>query len=155
MLAHLPAEIEGIQASIESLQLGRRWPAVLLPSHLINHPDEAARKQFAQAAMRHLAARGTFYVKRHSPRWLSTVKAGPLGNRNGVALHADSVSRDGDVVTMTLRYEAPNQSWTQTFSTTALSAAQIEALLRGCGFKRFAWLGTDRLWLAAKPTSAS
>lgn len=149
MLAHLPIGVEGIKASIETLDLGRRWPAVLLPSHLINHPDEVIRKQFVEAAKRHITPFGTFYIKRHSPRLLSTVKKGPLGVSKGIALHVEHVSRDGDLVTMTIRYNAGDQAWTQSFSTCVLQTHDIEQLLSSCGFQGFQWLGAEALWVAA------
>ena len=149
MLAHLPAGVEGIESTIESLNLGRCWPAVLLPSHLINHPDTSVRKSFVQAARRHTQDAGTFYVKRHSPRWLSTVQAGQIGDSHGIALHADHVARNGKLVTMTIRYATAEQSWTQSFSTYALEQDEIEDLLMNCGFQGFQWLGAERLWVAA------
>jgi SAM-dependent methyltransferase len=152
MLAHLPAGIEGIKASIETLNLGRRWPAVLLPSHLVNHPEPTVRKSFVEAARRHIDPGGTFYIKRHSPDWLSTVQQGKLGDSNGIALHADRVARMGNLVTMTLRYEAPEQTWTQSFTTCTLEQHDIEHLLANCGFHGFEWLGSEALWVAATPS---
>lgn len=64
MLAHLPTEVEGVLSSIEHLSLDRKWPVVLLPSHLINHLAEHVRAAFISAAKRHLTADGTFFVKK-------------------------------------------------------------------------------------------
>jgi SAM-dependent methyltransferase len=151
MLAQLPPGVEGIKASIEDLALGRRWPAVLLPSHLINHPDPTARRKFAEAARRHIDQAGTFYIKRHSSRWLSTVQVGKINERNGIALYADHVAREGRQVTMTIRYATQDQAWTQSFTTSMLEQDEIEALLATCGFKDFQWLGNEALWVAATP----
>jgi SAM-dependent methyltransferase len=151
MLAHLPAGVEGIKASIETLDLGRRWPAVLLPSHLINHPDPTVGRSFVEAARRHIDPNGTFYIKRHSPHWLSAVQEGKIGESNGIALHADRVARMGDCVTMTLRYEALDQVWSQSFTTCALAQDEIEDLLASCGFQGFEWFGSEALWVAASP----
>jgi SAM-dependent methyltransferase len=149
MLSHLPDGVEGIRSSIEGLDLGRTWSAVLLPSHLINHPDADARRQFVQAAGRHLDFGGTFFVKCHDPAWLATVQSGRLGTSRGVTYHAENVVRSGDVVTMTLIYEGFGQSWTQSFSTVSLSETDVEDLLRQHGFGHVEWLGRDRLWVAA------
>ena len=149
MLAHLPPGVEGIKASIERLELARLWPAVLLPSHLINHPEEAVRKRFVEAAARHITPTGTFYVKRHAPGWLSTVQQGPIGHSNGVTLEVEHITRQGELVTMTIRYEASRQSWRQSFTTTSLKELQVEELLRSCGFQSFQWHGPERLWVAA------
>jgi SAM-dependent methyltransferase len=154
MLAHLPPGIEGIQGSVETLDLGRRWPAVLLPSHMINHPSQLVRKRLVEAARRHIERRGTFFVKRHSTAWLSTVQDGRIGESHGVEYHAENVSREGDLVTMTLRYVAFGQSWTQSFTTLALEKDPIEDLLSSCGFGSFKWWGKQELWLSASPSDA-
>ena len=154
MLALLPPGVEGIQGSIETLDLGRRWPAVLLPSHLINHPEESIRRRFVEVAQRHTEQTGVFYVKRHSTAWLSTVQEGRIGEKNGVEYFAEQVSRKGDFLTMTLRYAAFGQSWTQSFTTCALETHQIETLLTGCGFSSFKWFGKQELWAAATASDA-
>jgi SAM-dependent methyltransferase len=154
MLALLPPGVEGIKGRIETLDIGRRWSAVLLPSHLINHPEELVRRSFVEAAKRHIEPAGVFYIKRHSTQWLSTVEDGCIGESNGVGYFAENVSREGDLLTMTLRYEAFGRSWLQSFSTLALEKYQIENLLARCGFGNFRWLGDQELWGAASPSDA-
>lgn len=154
MLALLPAGVEGFRSSIETLDLGRRWPAVLLPSHLINHPDDALRRRFVDAARRHLAPGGVFYVKRHDTGWLSSVQEGFLGEANGVAYHAEGVVRRGRQLSMTLRYLTSGAAWTQSFVTTALDTTEIEALLSSCGLECFTWFGDRRLWVGARTAEA-
>ena len=154
MLALLPAWVEGIESRIEALDIGRRWPAVLLPSHLINHPEESLRRRFCEAARRHIEPAGVFYVKRHSTQWLSTVQDGHIGDSNGVGYFAENVVREGDLLTMTLRYEAFGQSWAQSFTTRALEKCHIESLLASCGFGNFTWHGKQELWVAATPSDA-
>ena len=155
MLAHLPPGVQGVRSSIEELSLGRTWPAVLLPSHLINHPEEGVRHAFIATARRHISDAGNFFVKRHNPAWLAAVQPGPIGQSHGVTYFAEQVARLGDCVTMTLRYEASSQVWTQSFSTTALSEVEVEDQLRRHGFKQFQWFGKDRLWVSATASDAS
>ena len=154
MLAHLPEGVEGVRSSIEQLNLGTRWSAVLLPSHLINHPDVGLRGKFVAAARRHVASAGIFFVKRHNPSWLATVQNGRIGESNGVTYHAEQVERAGNRVTMTLRYDAFGQSWTQSFSTVSLSETEVEEVLHQHGFGRFEWLGRERLWASASASAA-
>ena len=154
MLAQLPPAVEGVESRIEELNIGRTWPAVLLPSHLINHPEESVRRSFVEAAKRHIDPTGSFYVKRHSTQWLSTVQDGHIGESNGVAYFAENVIREGDLLTMTLRYEAFGQAWEQSFTTCALEKIQVENLLASCGFGNFRWLGKQELWVAATPSDA-
>jgi SAM-dependent methyltransferase len=149
MLAHLPPEVEGVLSSIEALNLGRRWSAVLLPSHLINHPEEGVRSAFIAAARRHTCVDGTFFVKRHNPAWLATVQSGLIGESHGVTYYAEEVAREDQQVKMTLRYEALGQKWTQSFSTSSLSEKEVEDQLHQQGFGQFEWFGPKRLWVSA------
>lgn len=151
MLACMPAGAERIQSSIEELKLNRTWSAVLLPSHLINHPDGDTRSAFVRAARTHIRPTGTFYLQRHDAHWLQSVQDGPLGESFGFAMSAENVARQGDTVSMTLRYATHDGEWTQTFSTVALNEDQIEALLDRQGFAQVRWLGRRRLWAAAMP----
>lgn len=149
MLAQLPAGVEAVCSTIEALDLGRRWPAVLLASHLVNHPEPAVREAFVAAARRHLAPGGRFFVKRHDPAWLQMVQTGFVGAANGVAYHAERVERHGAEVTMRLRYEMDSTNWSQSFTTTALSEDDVEHLLEVRGLVDCRWLGTRRLWVMA------
>jgi hypothetical protein len=64
---------------IEDLWLGRRFDAVLLASHLINTPDEAARQSLLVSARRHLADAGRVLVEWHPPQWFETAAHGQHG----------------------------------------------------------------------------
>jgi SAM-dependent methyltransferase len=150
MLLWMPAGVEAIQGNIETLNLGRRWSAVMLASHLINHPDDRIRRAFVECARRHVESGGTFYLKRHDVAWLSSVAPGPLGERAGVAMFAATVSRHDGLVTMTVRYEGFNGTWTQSFSAAPLIEAQVEDLLRHAGFHHVRWYGAGHPWAAAE-----
>lgn len=149
MLAHLPSAVEAVCSTIEALALERLWPAVLLPSHLINHPEPAVREAFVAAARRHLTPGGRFFVKRHDVAWLQTVQPGFIGTSHGVGYHVEHVERHGADVSMCLRYEQDGTSWRQSFTTTALTEAEVEGLLATHGFGPIMWLGPKRLWVAA------
>ena len=154
MLAQLPTGVEGIQCRIEELNLGRRWPVVLLASHLINHPEESVRRSFVTAAARHIEPKGTFYIKRHSTQWLATVQDGPIGESNGIRYSAENVRRHSSLLSMTLHYEAFGQVWSQAFTTCSLEKQEIERLLVPHGFVSVRWLGSNQLWGAADASDA-
>lgn len=154
ILACLPDEVEGICSSIESLNLTRRWPIILLASHLINHPNSDIRKSIVEAAYRHLSSQGSFYIQRHAPKWLASVVPGKLGEFNDVAIYAEDVSREWPLVTMTIRYEAYGGVWRQHFTAEALSDDHIESLLYEVGFHNVRWHGVQRLWAEATHRTA-
>ncbi len=155
MLANMPVGVRRIQSPIEDLNLQQTWDAVLLPSHMINHPDAKTRSALVRAGRRHVKpGAGTFYLRRHDPKWLESVQDGPLGEAFGVSMSAENVTMQDDIVSMTLRYKVDEDQWTQTFSAAVLSEAQVEDLLRQEGFAGTRWLGRNRLWAAAAPVDA-
>ena len=150
MLSHLPPNVTGVHASIESMDLlPQRFGIVLLPSHLINHPDAVLRSAFVRCAAKHLAPGGQFCLKRHDPNWLRTLKNGFIGERNGVHYAVEGVSRQGELLSMTLVYQAFGERWTQSFTAEALEAHAIEALLAEQGFGPVRWIGKNGLWAQA------
>jgi SAM-dependent methyltransferase len=149
MLSCLPPGIEPVLSSIETLSLDRRFDAVLLASHLINHPDPNARQGFVSCARAHLRAGGTFFIQRHNPEWLRSVQPGPAGQVRGIFVNVEDVSRDEEVVHMTLRYELSNQVWRQSFSAVCLSETHVEELLVNAGFAEVRWQGSQRQWATA------
>ena len=149
MLAHMPREAESIQSSIERLNLGRTWAAVVLPSHMINHPDTDTRVRFVRAARAHVAEGGTLYVSTYHPGWLESVLEGPLGSSGGVDLFADRISRQGEWVSMRIRYEMGEDAWTHTATAAVLTKDQIERLLTSAGFQDARWFERGHLWVAA------
>ena len=149
MLAEAPQEALRIASDIEALKLETKFDVVVLASYLINHPEESVRIAFVEAARRHARTGTRFLVERHSPEWLSTAQIGQLGISEGVALHVESLSREAETVSMTLRYEKLPQVWRQSFSTTALCKSSIEAMLAKSGFGSFAWYGEYGRWVSS------
>jgi SAM-dependent methyltransferase len=147
MLAEVPKEAIRVAADIETLQLDKTFDVVILASNFINHPTEVVRDAFLKAARRHSAAGTRLLIERHDPQWLRTVQVGALGVSDGVALHVESIAREGDTVSMTLRYETPFAQWRQHFSTTSLSKEFIESTVASHGFGCFTWIGQPGRWL--------
>jgi SAM-dependent methyltransferase len=149
MLAALPADVRPVHSSIGNLSLNERYDAVLLASHLINHPDPQLRRSFVRCARRHLRSGGLFVLERHDPDWLRTVRPGPAGEVRDVAIHVEEVTREEPLVGMKLRYELQGHVWRHAFTAALLSEADVEALLVEGGFAQIHWRGKRRLWASA------
>lgn len=149
MLSALPAGVNAVQSSIESLVLRRSFDVVLLASHLINHPAVATREAFVGCARRHLRNGGRLLLERHDPGWLAAARPGLAGRAGQVEFHVEAIARDHEFVHMTLRYERAGQTWRRTFTTVTLSEAQIEEQLRRSGFADVSWHGERTLWASA------
>jgi SAM-dependent methyltransferase len=153
MLAALPAPMQAVQSRLQDLALPTRHDAVLLASHLINHPDAQVREDFVRCAARHLRAGGRLVLKRHNVDWLHTAVVGPAGQAGGSTLFVEAVARDTSaeplLVHMRLRYELGDQAWRHAFSTVALAEAQVAEVLQRHGFRDIQWRGRQRLWAVA------
>jgi SAM-dependent methyltransferase len=88
MLAHVRGA-ETVQARIEGLDLGRRFPCVLLASHLVNTAHVAQRRAFLEACARHVADDGVVLIERHDPGW--TPEEGVRGQMGDVTVALEDV----------------------------------------------------------------
>ena len=149
MLAAMPKEVHAVASTIAAFNLQEKFDAVLLASHLINHPDLRTRDTFVACARRHLNDGGKFLLKRHDPTWLAAAKVGSVSRSGDTQLFIEHVSQDDLIVNMTLRYELAGHAWTQSFSTVALTQTEIEQQLMHHGFTNVQWHGKLALWASA------
>ena len=151
MLAHVRGA-ETVRSSIAELDLGQRFDAVLLGSHLINVPDAGERAALLAAARRHVEDSGVVLVECHPAEWFDTVRDGAGGAAGELRVAIGDISRDGDLLTATVRYSSGSDAWTQTFTARRLSDAQLRENLAAAGLAFDRWLTDDRSWFAATPS---
>jgi SAM-dependent methyltransferase len=153
MLAHVRGA-ETVCATIQGLSLGWRFGAVLLASHLIN-ADAGTRSAFLATCRRHVADDGCVIVQQHAPEWFSAAAA-TEDTRDGVIYRLRDVSRPApDLLTATVEYVVGDRCWTQTFTTTRLDEAELDASLGAAGLRLDRYLTEDRSWFRAVPAEAS
>jgi SAM-dependent methyltransferase len=150
MLAHVRGA-ETVQSSIADLDLGRRFDAVLMASHLVNTEDDTERRALLAAAARHLAPGGRMVAELYPPAWFDEVADRSGGHIGAVRADLCDVHRDGDVVQATIRYWVGNDLWTQTFTARRLDDEALHLELRGAGLSFERWCSADRSWFAAVP----
>src|SRR5688572_16346317 len=68
MLAHVHGA-ETVLADIETLELGRRFPVVLLASNFLNASDDRELDAVLAACARHVASPGQVLLERMPPEW--------------------------------------------------------------------------------------
>ncbi|MEV4508809.1 class I SAM-dependent methyltransferase [Dactylosporangium sp. NPDC049525] len=173
MLAHVrgPAGLLGtVLADIETLDLDRRFPAVLLASHLLNTPDDRLRGRLLAACRRHLAADGRVLIQWLPPAWFDRVFADmrPVTGRIGRIEVTDTpLSHDGTVLQAICTYRLEDGTvppsgtlpegvtlpeggvWSHRFATRRLSRADLHAALAGAGLRFERHLDAGRHWLTA------
>jgi SAM-dependent methyltransferase len=148
MLAHLPAAAHAVCADIEHLGLSSKFDAVLLASHLVNHPAEDVRHAFVRCARLHAHESTHVLVQHHDPAWLKNVRAGYESAAGGFRVRVESVSRDDPQVSMTLAFSIAGETWRQSFAAVPLEREQIESLLAK---ERLQVVDAIGLWVVARP----
>jgi SAM-dependent methyltransferase len=156
MLAHV-RDATTVLADIETLDLGRPFPVVLLASHLFNTPDDRLRGRLLAACRRHLDAAGRVVIQWLPPSWFDRVFADmrPVTGRIGRIEVTDTpISHDGKVLQAMCTYrdtEAPPDTavWTHRFATRRLSRSEQHAALTGAGLHFDRHLDPGRRWFTA------
>lgn len=148
MLAHVTGA-ETVVAGIETLDLARTFDAVVLGSTLINVPDDALRGAFLATCRRHVADDGVVLIERHTPSGVASVREGLLEEADGIRCSLRDIRRDGTNFTATIVYEAPDATWTQSFSATILDDDAVAGALRAAGLRFTGWLDERKGWLSA------
>jgi SAM-dependent methyltransferase len=141
---------ETVQSSIEALDLGRTFDAVVLGSHLVNIPDDDAVRSLLLTCARHVAADGHVFVERRDPAWFDT--AGDMQvERDGITYVVSDVSRPAaDQVTATVSYTIVERTWSQTFTTRRVDDGQMAGLLSAVGLRIVGFLGPQETWAHAR-----
>ncbi|HEU4673133.1 MAG TPA: methyltransferase domain-containing protein [Candidatus Limnocylindrales bacterium] len=149
MLADLAAVdgVEAVEARIEELALGRRFPVVLLGSHLLN-ALEPQRSEILDAAVRDAAPGAALPIEVYPPRmaW----RPGERTRSGDVDLVLERAAVDGGRVTATVAYSVDGRVWRQSFDADLLDEAGLRAVLRSAGLAFERWLDEPRGWLLAR-----
>jgi SAM-dependent methyltransferase len=149
MLAHV-RDAETVHASIEGLDLGRRFDAVLLCSHLINAPA-AQRQQFLATCVRHVVADGCVIIERHDPRWFDTATE-QVAEHDGITYRLRGLSRPAPgLLGATVEYAIGERLWSHTFVTECVDDDLLDASLAPNGLVVDRYLDEDRTWVRAVP----
>jgi SAM-dependent methyltransferase len=147
MLAYVRGA-ETVLADIESLELGRRFPVVLLASNFLNAPDDCELDAVLATCARHVAPGGRVLLERMPPEWQPPEESREAG---GVRIALRDFEADGARFSAVMEYEAGGKRWTQPFTARLLSDDATEAALARAGLRRTRWLDERRSWLEAAP----
>lgn len=138
-----------VLSDIETLDLGRRFDAVMLGSHFINVPDEQCRAALLSTCRQHVKAEGAVLIERHDPDRFAAVRPGPFGETGDVRHFIDALQIEGSLVHAVLRSVTDDGVWTQSFTTEILDDSQTKAALEAAGLRWVRWLDDRKKWLHA------
>jgi SAM-dependent methyltransferase len=148
MLAHVRSA-ETVLADIETLDLGRRFPVVVLASNFLNAPEQAELDAVLGACARHVDADGQVLLERMPPEWEPSPGTRTAG---GVEMTLRDVVRHGELISAVMEYRANGERWTHAFQARLISDDDVDAALARAGLERVRWLDERRAWLEAQPT---
>jgi SAM-dependent methyltransferase len=146
MLAHVRGA-ETVLARIEELDLGRRFPCVLLASHFVNVDEEEERDALLRACMRHLTPDGAVLIERYAPDWVPEGSA--TAYVGDVAVRMRDVRREGRRFAATAEYTLDGRTWRQPFAAVLLDDDELEAALRRVGLTLERTLDERGAWIEA------
>lgn len=153
MLAAFPhqAELSSVLDDIESLDLGRRFPVVLLASHMINGEDGPA---FLEAAARHVTDDGLVLVQRHEPGWVDAA-APTTADRDDIRFELTDVSHlDRGVVAATAVYTVGGSTYRQQFVAHEVDDERLTEMGRSVGLRIAGYAADDPCWVILVPLAS-
>lgn len=150
MLAELAGvdRVERVHARIEELDLGRRFPVVLLASHLVN-AREPQRSAFLAGARRHAQPDAAIAIEVYPPA--TSWHSGARSTSGPVEIALEDVRLDSPHLSATVSYTIDGRTWRQSFEAELLDEPRVREVLSGAGLQFDRWLDEARGWLLARP----
>jgi len=136
-----------VLADIETLDLGRTFPVVVLASNFLNAPEQGELDAVLGACARHVDDGGQVLLERMPPEWEPSTRTSTTG---GVEMTLNDVVRDGALVSAVMEYRANGERWTHAFRAKLIPDDEVDAALERAGLERSRWLGERRTWLEAR-----
>lgn len=150
MLSHVKVDRK-VEANIETLDLGRTFPVVLLASHLVNTSDDDERRAFLSTSRRHLAEEGILILQRLTPTLAQTPQGPRSLGTTGISAEMRRARLNGRVLSGVVRYTFQQHEWIHKFKSRLLNDEEVEKELATVALVPERWLDPDKTWLAARP----
>ncbi|MBW3557711.1 MAG: class I SAM-dependent methyltransferase [Actinobacteria bacterium] len=152
MLDHVDPAIDSHQCDIETLDLGRRFDAVLLASFLVNTVDHDQRRQFLATCARHVAPTGAVYLQRLDPE-LVPIAVDAESEEAGVvyAMHDVHHGDDDRRFEATMRFTIGGLDYAHRYAGEVLDDEALAEALAPHGLRVVRFLDGQRTWVEARP----
>ncbi|MFD7659331.1 class I SAM-dependent methyltransferase [Actinosynnema sp. NPDC059797] len=154
MLAFVTAATR-VHATIEGLDLKRRFPAVVLISYLVDTPVPGQRDAFLGTCRRHVSDDGVVIVQRTSPDWAAWLRAGQSYQWGDITVEVTSAEFAGGVLSVTQEYRTDTATWTHSWRDLVHTDEEFTALVRDSGLVLDRWIDDDREWAVLRPAPHS
>ena len=147
MLARIDGA-ETVLADIETLELGRRFPVVVLASNFINHPEDAERRAFLACCARHVLPEGQVLLQGFPRDWAPSTQWAEHG---GVRSRLRNFTLDGGHVAGEMEYLVDGRRLVHAFESRMLTVEELDDDLRSVGLRRVRELDGRGSWIEAAP----
>ena len=151
MLA-LVREARTVRAGLAALDLGERFPVVLVAGTRVNAADPADRAELLDACRRHVAPDGQVVMQWLPPSWFDKA-ASSTGRIWPIEVDFEVESFDGTVLHSRMTYRLDDVRWEQRGAVRRLSRAELHAALAGAGLRFDRHLRGGRQFFSAVPVA--
>jgi SAM-dependent methyltransferase len=144
---------ETVLADIETLDLRRRFDAVVLGSYLVNTPNDEHRAALLATCRRHVDEDGVVLVERHDPAWAAALTE-HQGEHRGLVYAVREVRRKGPLLSAVMHYTVAGRRFRHAFTARILGPGELYDALRQAGLALRRDLPGGR-WIEAAPAPAA
>jgi SAM-dependent methyltransferase len=138
-----------VLSDIESLNLGRTFPGVVLASYLVNTPDRSQRRAFLDACARHVSPTGSVLIQRAHPELDWAGQEGYESVRDRLRIRTQILKWHGHRFHAVAEYTIGDRTWKQEYVSELLDDEALQGALADSGLEVKRWLDGDREWLEA------
>jgi SAM-dependent methyltransferase len=150
MLEHVVGA-ETVASDVWSLDLGRRFDAVLALSHLINDIDPDRRRSLLELCREHLHDDGLLVLQRYPPSWSAAPQRGMVGAVD-VELH-DVVGSGRRTFAAIATYRVGERTWSQPFEAAIVNDDELALLAHAADLTVDRVVSDDGSWVLLSPGS--
>jgi len=147
MLSHVQGA-ERVRADIESLDLGRRFPVVLLASNFLNDPDRERVASYLGTCVRHVEPAGCVLLQKYPRDWQPDAEWRELGP---VRARLRRFALEGSLLRGEMEYVLKNMTMVHAFEAQLIDDAGLDRELEAAGLRRRRFLDDSGAWLDAAP----
>jgi SAM-dependent methyltransferase len=148
MLAHVVGA-ESVLGDIETLDLGRRFPVVLLASNFVNDADRERARRFLECCARHVLPDGQVLLEGFPRTWTPEEGWREIGE---VRLRLCSFTLHDDLLHGEMEYVVDGRTYHHSFDALLVSDDELDRDLEAAGLERRRTLDPRGAWIEAVPT---
>ena len=137
---------EAVLSDIESLDLGRRFPVVLLASNFLNDPERERVARYLATCVRHVEPEGCVLLQKYPRDWHPDAEWRELGP---VRARMRTFALDGSLLRGEMEYVLGETRMTHAFEAVLVADDELDVELEAAGLRRRRFLDEGGAWIDA------